>query len=273
VISEEILILLAKLFFAVVFATGVFNFVLIELLFFLPDIKKVLRSKFVKNHPNPDIIGKVIDTYGNPLSFAKIVLLERKSKRKISKISDGEGKFTFKVRPGDYEVHLQQFGYKLRYSPDFELQPSQGLVRLSLDAQQTEQIMIDPPIISYIEVAKVFFAILFVLGFVLMTLTFYFSKSMLFLPIGLCLVLLAYLFSYSNFVFIKVFDHHGKPIKNSPVEIKDRKNLTIAQIKTDQHGRLRIVASTGFYKLTSQTTLFKTFRLDQKSIVDLDLSL
>lgn len=246
---------------------------MIALLFFLPDIKRFFASKFTRNKINPDIVGKVTDEHGDPLAYSRIILLNTTNEKRYSKLADDGGRFSFKVKPGKYEVHLQQFGYRLKYAPEFELEKSQGIIRLNLAAAKTEQIMIDPPVISYIEVAKAIFAALFMIGFVLMVMAFYFSESKLYLPFALCLGLLAYVFSASNFIFIKVFDHNGKSLKNSIIEIKNHRDETITKIQTDSHGRLRLVASSGFYKLTSEKTLFKTFRLNQKSIVDLDLSL
>lgn len=212
----------------------------------------------------------IAEADGIPLSFTKVTLLDVLEHHIGYTTTDRNGRFSFFAPKGNYILEADKFGYEFDAIKPIVLDEKYEKA-VGLRGKKTEDAIINPPLISYLQTCQAIWLCLILLG--LVTLWFVLphigvARASLIL-VATIASLAIYILNSHTYLFFR--DKKGRIMVDSEFEISDHKGTKIVAAKTNRNGIVRMIASPGFYKVTSNKTLTRTFKISAKEIVDLEL--
>lgn len=264
-------VLAAVVYFCVLFIQTIF-FILAKItLIFSNDFNKTLFFPFRK----PRKRGKyrlrgIAEADGVPLAYAKVILFDEFEHHLDFTYTDRTGQFNFFAPQGTYVLEADKFGFEFEATKPIILNKKDAK-NIELPAKKTEDAIIAPPLLSCLKTSQIVWLGVVLSGFICgwFVLPYLGSARAALVFAGTIVSLAIYLLN--NHTYLLFCDKKGRVMANSEFEISDHKGTKIVAVKTDKSGKVRLIAAPGFYKVTSDKTLTRTFKVSAKEIVDLEL--
>jgi len=140
--------------------------------------------------------------------------------------------------------------------------------------QKSEEIVINSPVITFFEINQKFWGLIFIFGLICSYITYpYLGFFRVFLILLSSLISLWIYLNKQN-SYLKLADLSGKKIDNLKVKILNHKDEKLVETRTDQFGKIKMIASKGFYKIFISGRTPRTFHVkENREIVNLKLKI
>lgn len=262
---------------AVVIAVIYFIFVFLNAGFFLlakynlKNLAQLNKNIFI-NFKKTKKLGK-LRIVGETEPFTRIELQSILGTRLDWTTANFDGSFYFYVKPDIYTLNLEKFGFQKSATEPIEISGhSENEVKVKL--KREEAIAVDSPLIAFFSANQKFWAMIFVLSLVCAYITYPYLGAYRILLILITSLMSLWICLNEQNSYLKIIEHSGKNIVNAKIEILNHKDEKLGEAKTNRQGKIKLVASKGFYKISALGRNARTFRVKENcEIVNLTLKI
>ncbi len=264
--------LIAIVYFVVFLANGVI-FLVQQYYFELTNNftkKRGFMPKFFQKLGNIRLQGLVEDNKLKPVSHAIATLYNADFTVISSTNTNSKGMFKFFVKVGEYLVSIEKFGMKFDATNVISIRDNNESV-LEFKGKYIEDIALNPKILRSITINKWLWFILVLFGLM---------SSWFFVPylgqvsaslLALCAIFATLAYFHQSHTYLVIFSKNNQHIARTQFNIKNQKGEIIARATSNKKGAIKIIASSGIYKISSKNTKDRTFSIPAREIVDLEL--
>jgi len=202
-----------------------------------------------------DVLFTVLNNEGNPAALVSVNVIDKADKILERKFTNLRGIAKIKT-PANCAVIINGFGFAKRIIPPEQIAPQNRVI-----LQATDDISLDTVNLHSKIYARWILIIASIVGIYLtMSISNYYPASVTFfiILITLCNILVILRNPPAT---IKILDRHNNLLKNKLIKIKNADGEKIKEIRTDQAGRVRFIATPSFYKISSANSLGATFTI------------
>lgn len=264
---------LSQAYLAAGFGVGILFMAILPLSYYFRNIEKFL----LKINPLAIHFGKYkikgeVRCHNQPVNQSvRVKLTNLDTNRRTWFATNRRGEFNLFLKANRYTLKIDEFGLKQKNDVEFEIDEKNIPTRLILQAKVKEEIVVDPLSSELIFRFRIIWLILGLAGVAILI---FGAKYLNYQPkmiLFTCVLIFFYLAAQSRTIFFKIIDFRGKPIKSNSIKILNSRGQILKKTKTNQSGYLSVFASKGFYKIETNSTIARTFRVDEDSIINIVL--
>ena len=219
------------------------------------------------------ISGAIHDEKKRPVFLMKVILSDALEHQIDSTFSNRQGKFCFKVDPGSYLITAKKFGFEPAVTEMIDLKKEDKEIEIALKTKKIEDAKVNSPSVKFLIASRLIFLCLAAAGIYVFFLAANFFSTITALIILMTIVISLALFILNQHLNLVLYHHKDKRVKNMKVEIASAKGEILEKAKTDKAGRINLFVAEGFYKITSREAPSRTFKSNEKEIVNLKLTI
>jgi len=229
-----------------------------------------LILRFSQKLGNIRLRGLVEDNKLKPVSRAIVTLYNADFTVISSTNTNSKGMFEFFVKAGDYLVSIEKFGMKFDATSIISIKNDNESTH-EFKGEYIEDIALNPKLFKSIAINKWFWFILVLLGLLSAWLFVSYLGQVSASLLALCAIFATLAFFHQSHTFLVILGKNSQRIAGTQFNIKNQKGEVIARATSNKKGAIKIIASSGIYKISSKNTKDRTFSIPAREIVDLEL--